>query len=91
MANTASAKKRVRQNKRRTAVNTQRTNRVRTFVKTVERAIEQGDAAAAKAAFKNAEPELARGTQAGVMSRNAASRKVQRLAQRIKRMAASKA
>lgn len=90
MANTASAKKRVRQNKRRTAVNVQRTNRVRTYVKTLERALDKGDAAAAKAAFKNAEPELARGVQAGVMTKNTASRKIARLAQRLKRVTAAK-
>ena len=89
MANTASAKKRVRQTERRTAVNTQRKARLRTFVKTLERAIEHGDRDAAKAAFGKAEPELMRGVRAGVVTKNAATRKIARLAQRMKRMSAA--
>lgn len=91
MANTASAKKRARQTKRRTEVNRARKSRVRTFVKAVERALEQGDKAAAQAAMKQAEPELARGVKAGVVRRNAASRKVARLVGRIKASGAAKA
>ena len=84
MANTASAKKRARQTVRRTAINAARKSRVRTFVKAVERALEAGDTEQAKAALKAAEPEMKRGVRAGVVERNAASRKVSRLARRIK-------
>jgi small subunit ribosomal protein S20 len=84
MANTASAKKRARQSERRTTTNTARKSRVRTFVKAVEQAIEGGDTTKAKAALKAAEPELMRGVRAGVVAKNAASRKVSRLAKRIK-------
>ena len=89
MANTASAKKRVRQTERRTAVNRSRVSRIRTFVKKVEVALAAGNAEEAKAAFEAAQPEIMRGVTKGVMHRNTASRKVSRLARRVKVAAAS--
>ncbi len=89
MANTASAKKRVRQTERRTAVNRSRVSRIRTFVKKVELALAAGNAEEAKAAFEAAQPEIMRGVTKGVMHRNTASRKVSRLAHRVKVIAAS--
>ena len=58
--------------------------RDRTYVKRVETAIESNDKEAAKAAFVAAEPEIMRGVTRGVLHRNTASRKVSRLAARIK-------
>jgi small subunit ribosomal protein S20 len=84
MAHHASAKKRIRQTERRTAVNRARTSRIRSFLKKVEEAIASGDGAAAKAALALAEPELMRGVQGGVVHKNTASRKVSRLAARVK-------
>ena len=84
MAHHASAKKRIRQTERRTEVNRSRVSRIRTFVKKVELAITGGDKAAAAEAMKAAEPELMKGVQAGVLHKNTASRKVSRLAARIK-------
>ncbi len=84
MANTSSAKKRVRRDERRTEVNRARRSRIRTFVKRVETAIESSDKEAAQAAFVAAEPEIMRGVTRGVLHRNTASRKVSRLAARIK-------
>ena len=84
MANTSSAKKRVRRDTRRTEVNRARRGRIRTFVKRVETAIESNDKEAAQVAFVAAEPEIMRGVTRGVLHRNAASRKVSRLAARIK-------
>jgi small subunit ribosomal protein S20 len=89
MANTASAEKRVRQTERRTAVNRSRVSRIRTFVKKVELALAAGNAEEAKAAFEAAQPEIMRGVTKGVMHRNTASRKVSRLAHRVKVIAAS--
>lgn len=88
MANTPSAKKRVRQIERRTAVNTARRSRIKTFIRKVEEAIESGDADAAKAALKAAQPEIMRGATKGVAHRNTASRKVSRLAARVKAVSA---
>jgi small subunit ribosomal protein S20 len=84
MANHKSAKKRIRQTARRTEVNTARVSRIRTFVKKVETAIKAGDKAAAAAALKEAQPELARGVTKGVLHKNTASRKISRLAKSVK-------
>lgn len=91
MANTKSAKKMVRKIARKTAVNKARRSRIRTFTKKVEQAISGGDKSAAEAAFKLAQPEIMRGCTKGVLHRNTASRKISRLAQRIKKMEASAA
>ena len=84
MAHHISAKKRIRQTERRTEVNRSRVSRIRTFVKKVETAIAGGDKTVAAAALRDAEPELMKGVQAGVLHKNTASRKVSRLAARIK-------
>jgi small subunit ribosomal protein S20 len=84
MANIKSAKKRIGRSERETTVNRNRLTRVRTYVKRVELAIEAGDATAASEAFKVAQPEIMRGAQKGVMHKNTASRKLSRLAARIK-------
>jgi small subunit ribosomal protein S20 len=88
MANTPSAKKRVRQIERRTEVNTARRSRIKTYVRKVEEAIASGDADAAKAALKVAQPEIMRGSTKGVTHRNTASRKISRLAARVKAVSA---
>ena len=84
MANTTSAKKATRKIARRTAVSKARRSRVRNFVRKVEEAIASGDKAVAEAAFKAAQPELMRGASKGVLHSNTASRKVSRLASRVK-------
>jgi len=84
MANTSSAKKADRQAKRRTEVNKARRGRMRTEVRKVEEALAAGDKAAAAAALKVAEPILLRTAQKGVLHKKTASRKVSRLAARVK-------
>jgi small subunit ribosomal protein S20 len=88
MANTTSAKKAARKIARRTIVNRNRIGRVRTFMRKVEEALEAGDKAAASAALKAAEPELMRAASKGVVHKNTASRKVSRLAARVKKLTA---
>jgi small subunit ribosomal protein S20 len=88
MANTPSAKKAVRKIARRTAVNKSRRSRVRTFLRKVEEAIASGDQTAAAAALKAAQPELQRAASKGVVHRNTASRKISRLAHRVKALGA---
>ncbi|MBB3933609.1 small subunit ribosomal protein S20 [Kaistia hirudinis] len=88
MANTPSAKKAARKIARRTEVNRNRRSRVRTFVRKVEEAIASGDAGAAAEAFRAAQPELMRAAQKGVVHKNTASRKVSRLAARVKALSA---
>ena len=88
MANTTSAKKATRKIARRTEINKARRSRVRTFLRKVEEAIASGDQAAAQAALKAAQPELQRAATKGVVHRNTASRKVSRLAARVKAISA---
>ncbi|MBT8153242.1 30S ribosomal protein S20 [Epibacterium ulvae] len=84
MANSPQAKKRARQNEQRFAVNKARRSRIRTFLRNVEEAIESGDKETATAALRAAQPELMRGVTKGVYHKNTASRKVSRLASRVK-------
>ncbi|EHK59003.1 30S ribosomal protein S20 [Allomesorhizobium alhagi] len=88
MANTSSAKKATRKIARRTAMNKNRRSRVRTYIRKVEEALAAGDKTAAEAAFLAAQPELMRAATKGVMHKNTASRKVSRLAQRLKTLSA---
>ena len=87
MANTSSAKKMVRKIARRTAINKSRRSRMRTFIRRVEEAISSGDKKAAEVALKNAEPEIMRAVTKGVIHKNTGSRKVSRLARRVKAIA----
>lgn len=87
MANTAQARKRIRQAKRRTEINTARRSRIRTFIRKVEEAIASGDSSAAQSALKAAQPEIMRGWTKGIVHKNMASRKISRLNHRIKAMA----
>lgn len=89
MANTASARKRIRQNERRRARNVARVSRVRTFVKRVETAILAGDKDAAREALRAAQPEMQRAVGKGVISLNNVSRKLSRLSARIKALASA--
>ncbi|MEE2998528.1 MAG: 30S ribosomal protein S20 [Pseudomonadota bacterium] len=84
MANIKSAKKRIIQTERRTAVNRNRRSDMRTHVKIVEKAIEKGDAVAAQSAFKEVEPRLMRSAQKGLLHRNTAARKLSRLSNKLK-------
>lgn len=88
MANTSSAKKAARQMIRRTETNKARRSRVKSEVRAVEEAIKAGDQSKAQAALAAAEPILARNAQRGIMHKKTASRKVSRLAKRVKAMSA---
>jgi small subunit ribosomal protein S20 len=87
MANTKSAKKAARQRITRTEINKDRKSALKTSVRKVEEAIASGQKDVAVAALKAAEPTLVRTAQKGVLHRRSASRKVSRLAQRVKAMA----
>jgi small subunit ribosomal protein S20 len=87
MANTSSAKKAARQMITRTARNKTRRTRLKSSVRGVEEAIASGDKAKAAEALKAVEPILARTAQKGIVHKKTASRKVSRLAARVKSMA----
>jgi small subunit ribosomal protein S20 len=84
MANTPQSAKRARQSEARYAVNKMRRSRIRTFLRKVEEAIASGDPEAARAALRQAQPELMRGVSKGVVQKNTAARKMSRLAARVK-------
>jgi small subunit ribosomal protein S20 len=86
MPNIDSAKKRVRQNAKRTVVNHARKSRIRSFTRQAEEALASGDRAAALEALKAAEPELMRGAAKGVIHPNTARRKVSRLTKRAAKL-----
>ena len=84
MANTSSAKKATRQIERRTEANRIRRSRMRTFLRKVEEAIASGNKDSAREALAAAEPEIMRAVSKKVLHKNTASRKVSRLAARVK-------
>lgn len=88
MANTPSAKKAVRKIAARTAVNKSRRTRMRGFIRKVEEAIAAGNAGAALSALKDAQSEIMRAANRGIVHRNTASRKVSRLNARVKALSA---
>lgn len=83
MANTPQAKKRIRRNQSRTAINKNRVSRIRTLVKKVELAIAAGDKDGAATALKAAQPEMARGVAKGVLHKNTVARKYSRLTKAV--------
>lgn len=83
MANSPQARKRIRRNNRRAEINGARISRIRSFVKKVETAIAGGDKKEAAEAFREAQPEMARGVARGVLHKNTVSRKISRLSKRI--------
>lgn len=84
MANTPSAKKRIRTTLRKTDINKSRKSRIKTFVRKVEDAIESKDAKSAMDSLKAAQPEIMRGVTKGIFHKNTASRKISRLSSRVK-------
>ena len=84
MANTPSAKKRIRTTLRKTDINKSRRSRIKTFIRKVEDAIESKDAKSAMESLKAAQPEIMRGVTKGIFHKNTASRKISRLSSRIK-------
>lgn len=87
MANTKSAKKAMRVIASRTEVRKSRRTHMRTQLREVEEAIAVGDAKKAGEALAAAEPKIMRAAQKGVIHRNTASRKVARLAKRVRKLA----
>ena len=88
MANTSSAKKAVRKLERRTRVNRMRRSAMRTQLRKAEEAIAAGDAVTARTVLVATESVVMRSAQKGVIHANTASRKVSRLAARVKALEA---
>lgn len=87
MANIKSAIKRIKTSDKRRLQNKNRVSRIRTFIKKVEAAVAGGDQTEAKVALQSLQPELARGSNKGIMHKNTAARKLSRLSAKVKAMA----
>jgi small subunit ribosomal protein S20 len=83
LANTASAEKRNRQAQKRRTRNVAVRTSVKSAVKKVREAITKGDATGAKALLQAAEKQLDKAASKGVLHRNAASRRISRLAKAV--------
>ena len=83
MANHKSALKRVRQTERRRVRNRLIITSMRTSIKRVRAALEEGNAAEASETLKAAVRELARAAQKGVIHRAQANRKISRLVRAV--------
>ena len=84
LANSPQAKKRARQNERRRRQNSSQRSIVRTCLKKVEAAVEQGDFNHAAAAFADALPVIDRMADKGIIHKNKAARHKSRLNAKIK-------
>lgn len=84
MANIKSAKKRARQSEQRREHNASRRSMLRTRIKTVAKAIDAKDKAAAESAYKEAEPVIDRMAAKGLIHANKAARHKARLTARIR-------
>ena len=91
MANHVSALKRVRQTETRTAVNRANKSRVRTSLRALREAIQQGDLKAAQEQYKATASALDKSVQKGILHANTASRYKSRLNARLKALATAKA
>ncbi len=83
MPNTDSAKKRVRQTKKRNALNNWRKRRIKDQTKAFLKAITAGDAAAAETEFRKMAGLLDSIATKNTIHRNAASRRKSRMAKRL--------
>ena len=83
MANTRSAEKRNRQSLKRRTRNVHVRTGVKSAVKRVREALDKGDPAAAKTALAAAERTLGKASSKGVLHKNAASRRISRLAHAV--------
>ncbi len=88
MANTPQAKKRARQNDKARAHNAGLRSMARTYIKNVVKAIDSGDATAAKAAYDAAVPVIDRIADKGIFHKNKAARHKSRLNAQVKALSA---
>ena len=84
MANTKSAKAKVREIQNKTEFNKSIKNRYRTFIKKVELNIVKGNKSEAQASLKLAESEIMSAVSKKIVHLNTASRKISRLSSKIK-------
>jgi len=84
MANTKSAKAKIREIKNKTDFNKSIKNRYRTFIKKVELNIVAGKKDDAQIALRKAESEIMSASSKKIIHKKSAARKISRLSNRIK-------
>ena len=84
MANTKSAKAKIREIKNKTDFNKSVRNRYRTFIKKVELNVVSGNKEEASKALRKAESEIMSASSKKIIHKKAAARKISRLSSRIK-------
>ena len=84
MANTKSAKAKIREIKNKTDFNKSVKNRYRTFIKKVELNIVAGNKEDARSALKKAESEIMSASSKKIVHKKSAARKISRLSNKIK-------
>jgi len=89
VANIKSAIKRARQNPKRRLHNASRRSTMRTFIKSVLKAIEAGDAKAAEVNFVKAQSMIDNAASKGLIHKNTAARTKSRLSARVKTLSQS--
>lgn len=86
MANIKSAKKRIKVIEKKTALNRARKSQVKTAIKRFEDAVVAGNREEAVARFQYAQKRISQVASKGTIHKNAASRKIARLAQKLNGM-----
>ena len=84
MANHSSTEKAIRKIAKKSAINRNRRTRIRTYVKKSLLAIESGSKEDAGKIFISTQSEIMRGVSKGLIKKNTASRKISRLAKKLK-------
>ena len=87
MANSAQAKKRVRQAEKNRMRNAGQRSNLRTFIKKVIAAVNAGDKEKAQAAFTTAVPIIDSAVNKGIIHKNKAARSKSRLNAKVKSLA----
>lgn len=91
MANSSQARKRVLQNEKRRRHNASLRSRMRTYVKSVLKAVREGNQEQARAALHQAESIIDKTASKGIVHANMAARTKSRLSARVKALGATQA
>ncbi|MEG2788958.1 MAG: 30S ribosomal protein S20 [Romboutsia sp.] len=86
MANIKSAKKRIKVIEKKTALNKARKSQVKTAIRRFEEAVTAGNREEAVAKFQYAQKRICQVASKGTIHKNAAARKVAKLAQKLNGM-----
>ena len=86
MANIKSAKKRIRVIEKKTALNRARKSQIKTAIRKFEEAVTAGNREEAVARFQYAQKRISQIASKGTIHKNAAARKVAKLAQKLNGM-----